>query len=80
MTGQVLANFTTEFSPRGEMEIVCHVKVLSWKVFVDSMSNALEAGAGIVIITSEGIKLDHSFKLGFRASNNEASMKPCLPN
>ena len=78
--GQVLANFAVEFSPRGETEIVCHVEVLSWKVFVDSASNALGAGAGIVIITLEGIKLVHSFRLGFRASNNEAIMKPCLPN
>ena len=30
------------------------------------------ANAKIDIITLEGIQLEHSFKLGFRASNNEA--------
>ena len=29
------------------------------------------AGAGIVIITPKGIRLKHSFRLGFKASNNE---------
>ena len=52
--------------------IVCHVEARPWKVFVDGVSKALGAGAGIVIITREGIKLERSFRLGFRASNNEA--------
>ena len=43
-----------------------------WKVFVDGASSAMGASAGIVIITPEGIRLDHSFRLGFKASNNEA--------
>ena len=34
--------------------------------------------AGIVIITSEGILLEHSFRLGFNASNNEAEYKALL--
>ena len=36
------------------------------------------AGAGIVIITPKGIRLEHSFKLGFKASNNEAEYKALL--
>ena len=38
---------------------------------MDSASSALGAGAGIVIITSEVIRVEHSFWLGFKASNNE---------
>ena len=60
------------------MEVVCHVEVLPWKVFVDSASSALGASAGIVIINPEGIKLEHSFRLGFRASNNEAEYEALL--
>ncbi|XP_075655276.1 uncharacterized protein LOC142625523 [Castanea sativa] len=70
--GQVLANFVAEFSTRKEMEVICHVDVHPWKVFVDGASSAMGAGAGIVIITPEGIRLEHSLWLGFRASNNEA--------
>ena len=51
--------------------MVCHVKNHPWKVFVDGASSAMGAGAGIVIITPEGIRLEHSFRLGFKASNNE---------
>ena len=35
-------------------------------------------GAGIVIITPKGIKLEHSFRLGFRAFNNEAEYETLL--
>ena len=42
------------------MEIVCPVEVIPWKVFVDGASSALGAGTGIVVITPEGIKLEHS--------------------
>ena len=50
--------------------MVCHVESRPWKVFVDSASSAIGAGAGIVIITPEGIRLENSFRLGFRAFNN----------
>ena len=60
------------------MEIVYHVEVHLWKVFVDGASSALGAGAGIVIITPEGIKVEHSFRLGFKASNNKAEYEALL--
>ena len=52
---QVLANFVEEFFLRGGIEIVCHLEVLPWKVFMDCASNTLGARVGIVIITLEGI-------------------------
>ena len=81
MKGQVLADFVVEFSPRRELEIVCHVEAHPRKVFMDEASSALGAKAGIVIITSEGIKLEHSFRLGFRAKeglapNSEQLFRP----
>ncbi|XP_075663001.1 uncharacterized protein LOC142632499 [Castanea sativa] len=76
--GQVLADFVVEFSPRREMEIICHVEVQPLKVFMDGAYNALWAGTGIVIITLEGIKPEYSFRLGFRASNNEAEYETLL--
>ena len=60
------------------MEIVCHMEVHLWKVFVDGASSALGAGAGIVIITLEWIRVEHSFRLGFKASNNEAKYEALL--
>ena len=72
MKGQVLANFVAEFSPRDEREMVCQVGCRLWRVFGDGASSAMGAGVRIVIVTPEGIRLEYSFRLGFRASNNEA--------
>ena len=76
--GQVLADFVVEFSSRREVEIVCRVEVQPWRVFVDSASSALGVGVGIIIITPEGIMVEHSFRLGFKASNNKAEYEALL--
>ena len=60
------------------MEIVCHVEVHPWKVFMDGATGALGAGARIVIITPERIRVEHSFRLGFKASNNEVKYTALL--
>ena len=78
MKGQVLADFVAEFSPRDKGEIVCHMECRLWRVFVDGASSAMRAGVGIVIITPERIRLEHYFRLGFRASNNEADYEALL--
>ena len=78
MKGQVLADFIAEFSPRNDEKIICNAESRPWKVFVDDASSAMRAGVGIVIITLEGIRLEHSFKLGFKASNNEAEYEAFL--
>ncbi|XP_075649982.1 uncharacterized protein LOC142620504 [Castanea sativa] len=75
--GQVLTDFIAEFSPRST-DVVCLVEVRPWKVFVDGASNTAGAGVGIVVITPEGLKLEHLFRLGFRASNNEAEYEALL--
>ena len=76
--GKVLTDFIAEFSPRDEEEMVCQMGCCLWRVFVDGTSNAMRAGARIVIVTPEGIQLEHSFRLGSRASNNEAKYKALL--
>ena len=67
-----------EFAPRNKREMVCHVESHPWRVFVDGASSTMGAGVGIVIVTSKGIQLEHSFRLGFRASNNEAKYEALL--
>ena len=73
-----MVDFVAEFTPKRKIEVICHVDCCPWKVFVDGASNAMGAGAEIVIITPEGITLEHSFRLGFRASNNEAEYEALL--
>ena len=74
--GQVLADLVVEFSLKGEM--VCQVEHRPWKVHMDGASSAKGAGAEVVIITLEGILLEHSFRMGFNASNNEAEYEALL--
>ena len=76
--GQVLADFVAEFSPKNDRKMICIVENRPGKVFVDGASSAMGAGDGIVIITLEGIQLEHSFRLGFKASNNEAMYEAFL--
>ena len=45
---------------------------------MDGTSNAKGAGVGIVIVSLEGVKLEHSLRLGFKASNNEAKYEALL--
>ena len=58
--------------------MICNVENRPWKVFVDDALSAMEAGAGIIVIPPEGIRLEHSFRLGFKASNNEAEYEAFL--
>ena len=60
---QVLVDFVAEFSPRRDVEVVFHVDIQMWKVFVDDASSAMGAGVGIVIITPKGIRLEHFFQV-----------------
>ena len=73
-----MVDFVVEFSLRKEMGVVCHVEIHPWKVFVDGAFSAMGVGAGIVIITKKGMKLEHSLRLGFRALNNEAKYETLL--
>ena len=76
--GHVLVDFVAEFSPKNNREMVCHVENHPWKVFVDKASSSLGASAGIVIITLEGIRLEYSFRLRIRASNNKVEYEALL--
>ena len=78
MKGQVLIDFVVEFSPKNDGKMVCHVENHPWKVFMDGALNALGVRAGILNIAPEGIRLEHSFRLSFRASNNEVEYETLL--
>ena len=75
----MLADFIIEFTPieRGPGGVY-NVVTQPWKVFIDRASNARRVGIGIVIKSLEGVKLEHSLRLGFRTSNNEAEYEALL--
>lgn len=45
---------------------------------MDCASSIAGTGAGIVLISPKGVKVEHSFRLGFRASNNEVEYEALL--
>ena len=45
---------------------------------MDGESSAMGEGAGIVLVSPEGLKVEHLFRLGFWALNNEAKYEALL--
>uniref|UniRef100_A0A2N9EUX0 Uncharacterized protein n=1 Tax=Fagus sylvatica TaxID=28930 RepID=A0A2N9EUX0_FAGSY len=83
--GQVLAEFLAEFQYHpsnpslfvpAETQLDLHAK--KWELFVDGASNSKGSGAGIVLISPEGLVLEQAVRLKFSASNNEAEYEAML--
>ena len=71
--GQVLVDFVAKFAPvEKSLSGVYNIVIQPWRVFIGGASNARGVGIGIVIMSPEGVKLEHCLRLGFQASNNEA--------
>ena len=47
-------------------------------MFVDGASNARGFGAGIIMISPKGLRLEKSLRLGFQASNNEVEYEALI--
>ena len=79
INGQVLADFVAEFtlSSQGSVRIY-QVTVRWWKVFMHGASNTKGSGVRIVLVSPEGVKLEKSLRLGFRALTNEAKYKALI--
>ena len=77
--GQVLVDFVAEFTPTmSSVDWVCSVSLRPWQVYMDGASNARGAGVGIVLMSPKGVKLEHSLRQSFRASNNEAEYEALI--
>ena len=51
---------------------------LSWKVYVDGVTNHRGYGVGLVLISPERIIIEKYLRLGFLATNNEARYEALL--
>ncbi|KAL0405923.1 UNVERIFIED_CONTAM: hypothetical protein Slati_3906200 [Sesamum latifolium] len=72
---QALADFVSEMA---KMSIKDASQDQRWLLHVDGSSTTQGSGAGIVITMPQGEDLEFAIKFGFKASNNEESMKPWL--
>ena len=51
---------------------------LSWKVYVDGVTNHRGFGVGLVLISPEKIVIEKSLRLDFSVTNNEAKYEALL--
>ncbi|XP_028124420.1 uncharacterized protein LOC114321459 [Camellia sinensis] len=49
-----------------------------WKLFMDRASNRHGAGLSIVLVSSDGLTIEHAVNLGFPTSNNEVEYEALL--
>jgi ribonuclease HI len=83
--GQVLAEFLAEFQHDpsnltlfSPAQTQFNSDEVEWKLFVDGASNSKGSGAGIALISPEGLVLEQAVRLKFSASNNEAEYEAML--
>jgi ribonuclease HI len=76
--GQVLADFVAEFQGQDSEFGSTNSFSNEWKLFVDGASNAMGSGAGVVLISPEGLIMEQAVRLNFLASNNESEYEALL--
>ncbi|XP_022846411.1 uncharacterized protein LOC111369165 [Olea europaea var. sylvestris] len=55
-----------------------NVKPSTWNLFVDGSAGDTSSGAGVVLISPEGYKLNSTVRFGFKATNNVAEYEALL--
>ena len=71
--GQVLADFIMEFTSTEPIETTQLASDLPiWRLSIDGAPNAQGSGAGLILISPDGINVEYALRFGFQVSNNEA--------
>ncbi|XP_022889049.1 uncharacterized protein LOC111404482 [Olea europaea var. sylvestris] len=79
LKGQALADFVAEFTNLPEVdEIIEPIDPPTWNLFVDGSAGDAGSGAGVVLISPEGHKLNSTVRFGFKATNNVAEYEALL--
>ena len=89
--GQVLTDLVAEFAEslleeeveRQNMDeklvgMVSLQEPLSWRVYIDGVTNQRGSRVGLVVISPEKIIIEKSLRLGFSTTNNEAEYEALL--
>ena len=69
MKGQVVADFIAEYTQPGDKGVEGQKP---WIIHTDGSSNQHSGGAGVVMLTPEGDKIECMIRLDFLTTNNEA--------
>ncbi|KAL5565706.1 hypothetical protein UlMin_028870 [Ulmus minor] len=78
--GQTLADFIAEFTYTPEMseKITTQTQNSQWKLYVDGSSTETSSGAGIILVSPDGVKLSCAICFKFKATNNQAEYEALL--
>lgn len=84
--GQVVTDFIAEYThtpkdearAQGDQPGETKATKTTWMLYVDGCSISKSAGGGIVLVTSEGTKLEYVVRFEFKATNNEAEYESLL--
>ncbi|KAL5571307.1 hypothetical protein UlMin_020904 [Ulmus minor] len=78
--GQALADFIAEFTYTPEMseKITTQTQNSQWKLYVDGSSTETSSGAGIILVSPDGVKLSCAIRFKFKATNNQAEYEALL--
>ncbi|KAL5555866.1 hypothetical protein UlMin_038102 [Ulmus minor] len=78
--GQALADFFAEFTytPAMSEKITTQTQNSQWKLYVDDSSTETSSGAGIILVSPDGVKLSCAVRFKFKATNNQAEYEALL--
>ncbi|KAL5541056.1 hypothetical protein UlMin_042629 [Ulmus minor] len=78
--GQALADFIAEFTYTPEMseKLTTQTQNSQWKLYVDGSSTENSSGAGIILLSPDGVKLSCAVRFKFKATNNQAEYEALL--
>ncbi|KAL5583474.1 hypothetical protein UlMin_015916 [Ulmus minor] len=78
--GQALADFIAEFTYTPEMseKLTTQTQNSQWKLYVDGSSTKTSFGAGIILVSPDGVKLSCAVRFKFKATNNQAEYEALL--
>lgn len=77
LKSQILADFVVEFTT--EVDKWNSVQIpATWGLMVGELSNSRGSGVGILLTVPNGEQIEQSFRLGFKASNNEVEYEAVI--
>ncbi|XP_074329165.1 uncharacterized protein LOC141666851 isoform X1 [Apium graveolens] len=75
---QVLSDFVAECQFKSKAQKPEDDQSRSWLLFVDGSSTSNSGGAGVILISPEGFKIQQALRFGFSATNNVAEYEALI--
>ncbi|KAI3794811.1 hypothetical protein L1987_37450 [Smallanthus sonchifolius] len=84
--GQVIADFLAEIPEGRETKITCDPVIATihdetpqwWCLYTDGASSVEGSGAGLMLLSIEGVEITYAIKLNFKSTNNKAEYEALL--